>query len=112
MCARVCDSWPSCQFCKTEELELGISGLGQAAGTSGVCLVCFWAGRATAGPAKPHFDAHSQTLRLLRTSRANSTALSARFAPLSTQDVMNYSLLQSAPKISADGAGTGQNGPV
>jgi len=42
---------------------------------------------------------------------ANISAPSPRIAPRSRQDVMNYSQLCIAPKISADGAGTGQNGP-
>jgi len=36
---------------------------------------------------------------------------SPRIAPRLTQDVMICSKLCIAPKISADGAGTGQNGP-
>jgi hypothetical protein len=44
---------------------------------------------------------------------ANLSAPSPRIAALLlTQDVVSYSQLHTAPKISADGAGTGQNGPV
>ena len=36
---------------------------------------------------------------------ANTSAPSPRIAPRSTQDVITYSRLRTAPKISADGAG-------
>jgi len=43
---------------------------------------------------------------------ANISAPSPQIAPRLTQDVMEYSQLCIAPKFSALGAGTGQNGPL
>jgi len=65
------------------------------------------AGRATAGPAKLHFHVHLHTLELLHTSLANSSALSARIAPLSTQHITNYSVLQISRQVVQKRARTG-----
>ena len=43
---------------------------------------------------------------------ANIFAPSPGIALRSTQDVITYSQLHTASKILADGAGTGQNGPL